>query len=489
MKITTLKTLLLLFFISLFSFNLSAEGLQDYLQKPDTSKSVATTLDATSKLSSINNPASSTQTVKTIPSNKSELTYFIELIVAGIVASALILSILVLFLGRMAGNREKKKIKAIRIEAEKEKEHIISAATTVKTQEKEAAEVFNEIKEEAQHVAKTRDLVEKYQHQIIETATQVKHQEKELNNVTGNVTSKLENIQSYWENQLDDTVSTIKELQGNLDTKINEVDDDIEKMRHQKELSQELLQDFLDRHNEQGNLINKNTEVSEAVSESLDETLRESKQLIQLLKQHQENAEKSLKKFTDELTVYEEQAYEQFDTSFQVADLARQELTANIDESRKHIETMRRYEEQSHSLNAQTQKNLELLDYSKIVKLSNTLDTTQDLFTDMRSRVEETKLMLDELKDIETDIRKTASNVETVVNETKIKEYLPKQAQKTRHLDDISDELSDEVEGLLDDVHLQKNLDSELPPVEEEEYKMVSGDNAPISFFKNIKQK
>lgn len=479
MKITVLKTLLLLFFISIFSFNLGAEGLQDYLQKPETTNGVVTSGDL------IDSPSLSS--VDTVPSSKSELTYFIELIVAGIVASALILSILVLFLGRMAGNREKKKIKAIRVEAEKEKEHIISASTTVKAQEKETIQLVNNLKDDAQNIAKTRTLVEKYEHQIAETSENVKQKENELKQVTENVTGNLGEIQSYWETQLDDTVSTIKELQENLDSKVNEVDQDIEKMRHQKDLSQELLQDFLDRHNEQGNLINKNADVSQAVSESLDETLKESKQLIQLLKQHQENAEKSLKKFTDELTVYEEQAYEQFDTSFQVADLARQELTANIDESRKHIETMRRYEEQSHSINTQTQKNLELLDYSKIVKLSNTLDTTQDLFTDMRSRVAETKLMLDELKDIETDIRKTASNVENVVEKTKIKDYLP--PEKTEHLDDLSEEFSDEVGGLLDDVHLQKNLDSELPPVAEEEYKMVSGDNAPISFFKNIKQK
>ncbi len=479
MKITVLKTLLLLFFISIFSFNLGAEGLQDYLQKPETTNGVVASGDIID--------SSSLSSVDTIPSSKSELTYFIELIVAGIVASALILSILVLFLGRMAGNREKKKIKAIRVEAEKEKEHIISASTTVKAQEKETIQLVNNLKDDAQNIAKTRTLVEKYEHQIAETSENVKQKENELKQVTENVTGNLGEIQSYWETQLDDTVSTIKELQENLDSKVNEVDQDIEKMRHQKDLSQELLQDFLDRHNEQGNLINKNADVSQAVSESLDETLKESKQLIQLLKQHQENAEKSLKKFTDELTVYEEQAYEQFDTSFQVADLARQELTANIDESRKHIETMRRYEEQSHSINTQTQKNLELLDYSKIVKLSNTLDTTQDLFTDMRSRVAETKLMLDELKDIETDIRKTASNVENVVEKTKIKDYLP--PEKTEHLDDLSEEFSDEVGGLLDDVHLQKNLDSELPPVAEEEYKMVSGDNAPISFFKNIKQK
>ena len=489
MRFTVLKSIILLVFVSIFSLSASAAGLQNYLQ---TSNATADTTHISAQT-----PSSDSTTAPSITSTSNEsinagsnlannqFMHILELVVAGIVASALILSILVLFLGRWAGNREKKAIKKLRIEIEQEQEHITAAASTIKQQEKETTLLSKHVRDEVKGLHDHKENIQKHQEEIVATSQLVQEKSKKIDQVTEKVSGRFDDIQSYWETQLNDTVTTIKELQGSLDQSHGKIDDDIEKMHNQKILSQELLQDFLDRHNEQGKIIEKNTGVSEEVSKNLDETLKESKQLVELLKQHQQNAEKSLNNFTDELSVFESQAYEQFDASFQVADLARQELTANVDESRKHIETMRRNEEKSHTINTQTQKNLESLDYSKIVKLSNTIDSAQDMFSDMRSKVEETKTMLDELKDIETDVRKTASNVEDSLenNLEKNNEENNNKAEKARETS--ADKDSD---SLLDDEQLHKNIDENLH-LDEAEYKMVSGgDNAPISFFKNIKK-
>ncbi len=452
MNFTIFKSITLLVFISFFSSGVGAAGLQNYLQGSESTEVVSQT-----------SPSSTTTEISPVASSgipSEQFTRVIELVVAGIVASALILSLLVLFLGRWVGNREKKKIKEIRIKVEEEQEHVTAAASTIKIQEKESTQLAKQMRSEAEELSDKKGKIEKYENDIIETSEQVFIKSQKIDQVTERVSDRFEDIQNYWEKQLGDTVTTIKGLQGNLDDGFKKVDDDIATMKHQKLLSKELLQDFLNRHNEQGIIIEKNTKTSEEVSKNLDKTLKESKQLIKLLKQHQIKAEKSLQNFNSELTVYEEQAYEQFDSSFQVADLARQELSANVDESRKHIEMMRRHEEKSHSINAQTQKNLESLDFSKIVKLSNTIDSAQDMFTDMRNKVEETKLMLDELKDIETDTRETASRIEISSKKT---------------------DKNSNSENLLEQENFAENLDAE--------YKMVSGDNAPISFFKKIKKK
>ncbi len=455
MKYTVFKGLSFLILLSLLSFDLSAVGLQEYLQNPDVEPITQTTPAATSAENIIN----------TTSTTDSLFTQIIEMIVAGIVASALIISVLILFLGRWVGNKDKKVIKALRIDAEKEKDNITSAATTVREQEKETTQIVHSIQNQAAEFSSKKELIDKHSDDIQQSSELIKTQEQELTQVSENVSLRMNKIQSYWDTQLRDTVSTIQQVQSGLDKNLEKVDSDLDSMQRQKALSQELLQDFLDRHNEQSGVINKNSEMSEKVSQVLEETLAESNLLVQLLKKHQENAEKSLKQFTEELTVYEEQAYEQFDTSFQVADLARQELTANIDESRKHIETMRRHEEQSHNLNTQAQKNLEALDYSKIVKLSNTLDLTQDMFTDIRSKVDDAKNMLDELKDIETDVRETANNVENVIN--KKSEEISKENNAENEADESKETVS-----------FGENV-----------YKIASGDNTPLSFFTNIKKK
>ena len=214
--------------------------------------------------------------------------------------------------------------------------------------------------------------------------------------------------------------------------------------------------------------------------------MRESTQLLKLLKKQQKDAEQALKHFNEELSGYEEQAYEQFDSSFQVADIARQELSANIEESRKHLESMRRYEEQSHSINVQTQKHLETLDFTKIVKLSHTLNSTQDMFTDLRDSVEEAQNMLNELKDIETDVRKTASNVvSNVMKQTDSiddEAILDKEAMKNNKETAPNDKLNRDTQPQQKTNKNEKRLqDVNI------DYKIASGDNTPLSFFKHLK--
>jgi len=231
----------------------------------------------------------------------------------------------------------------------------------------------------------------------------------------------------------------------------------------------------------------------------LTQAYEESNKLITLLKQQQEQAERSLNDYSERLNTFEEQAYEQFDTSFQVADLARQELTANLDENRKHVETMRRQEEQSHGLNSQIAKNLEALDYSKILKISETLDNTQDMFAEIHHKVEATRVMLDELKQIEEDIKQTASNVEDVAKshadlektevevDEQIDELLETAEETFKNSDDIDEKkLADGIVDALDNPSEKIRGNTTVAITD---YKMASGDSStPLSFFRGSKK-
>ena len=388
-----------LVFIGMISFTANAADLQAFIQDSDAETSNKTTLiEPTSKTPS---------TTTNLSDESAQLTHIIELVVAGIVASALIISVLVLFLGRWAGRREKKLIKRIRIKAEEEQEHIIAAATTVREQEKETTRIVHKIRDDVQDFTAKKEEIENFDKDVKEITLQAKAKKEEIDVISNTVNENVDKIKDYWDEQLTSTLSTIEKVQGGLDQSLNQVDKNLDGMLQQKIQSEELLNEYLVQHNEQISVINQGAVSSEALNKNLKETLKESTQLLKQLKKHQKSAEKSLNNFTQELSAYEEQAYEQFDTSFQVADLARQELNANIDESRKHIETMRRHEEQSHSINSQTQKNLKSLDFSKIAKLSHTLDSTFSMFTDMSDKVDETRAMLDELNDLEADIKKT----------------------------------------------------------------------------------
>jgi DNA repair exonuclease SbcCD ATPase subunit len=466
MKQTVFNGLIFLMLVGTFSLGANAVGLQEFLQEEGSAKAVE-------KVSQTANTLAVTA-ADTSPAS-SVTTHIIELVVAGIVASALIISVLVLFLGRWAGRREKKILKTMRIEAEQDQEHIISAATTIREQEKETTKIVHKIRDNAKEYTKEKEVIKNFDQEINDITQHAKDKKQEIDEISDTVNSNVDQIKSYWDEQLQGTLSSIQKVQDGLDQGLDKVGYNLDVIQEQKNQSQELLSDHLEQHDEQINLIKKNSEHSERISQSLEETLKESTQLVKLLKKYQKSAEKSLKGFTNELSAYEEQAYEQFDTSFQVADLARQELSANIDESRTHVETMRRHEEQSHTINSQTQKNLETLDFGKIAKLSNTLDSTYDMFTEMNDRVDETRIMLDDLKELETNIIKHKDQ-DAINNSNDKKNNKTKETSKSI-IKDASDDLI-EVEILEGTMPLSRT-----------DYKIASGDNTPLSFFTNIQKK
>ncbi len=65
-------------------------------------------------------------------------------------------------------------------------------------------------------------------------------------------------IQAYWDDQLKSTIEIVAQVQEKLDKNLISVDDDLGKIHHQKKLSQELLQEFLDKHNQQSNALDNN---------------------------------------------------------------------------------------------------------------------------------------------------------------------------------------------------------------------------------------
>jgi len=467
--------------LCLITLHLNAEGLSEYLQNPDISK---TSLETTTAISSNISTASDTSLIN-LPKDTTQLKNIIELVVAGIVAAALIICILVIFLGKWIAGREKKLIKQIRIDAEESAEHITSATTSIREQEKETTKITQTIRSQANELSVKQKETEQYTNKIIDTSKQVEEQQKEIDSVSNKVSENMNKIQKYWDNQVNDTVDTISLFQHNLNENISIASEELNKISEQKNISSELMEDLLNKQHTQNTLIEDNSELSQKVSANLQQAYTESNKLLELLKQQQDKAELSLNEYSERLNTFEEQAYEQFDTSFQVADLARQELSANLEENRKHIETIRRQEEQSHGINNQIAKNLETLDYSKIKKISETLDTTQNMFDDIHNKVEETRLMLDELKRIEKDVKTTASNVENAAQDISSKE---KDFDKIKQQDDIDEQIEKQIDDIIENSKDALDTQTELA---NEEFKkhQIAKDDGPKAGGKPFEEK
>ena len=174
-----IASLSFLILISLSSFDAIAVGLQDYLQSASASEVTQTAPTNTSAIGDSNNP----------------LSYIIELVVAGIVASALIISLLVMFLGRWTANKEKKIIKALRIEAEQEKDNIISAAASVREREKETIDIVSSMQGKEKELTQKITLADEHNETILNVTEKIIRREKDLKEVTDHVSTRMDDIQ------------------------------------------------------------------------------------------------------------------------------------------------------------------------------------------------------------------------------------------------------------------------------------------------------
>jgi len=465
----TIKNLLCLILLSFLTLNINAEGLFEYLQNSETVESSPPSTDNNSTQQQNN---ASTNTVAPIQQpalqiqGSSQLKNIIEYVVAGIVAAAMIIVILVIFLGKFLTSKEKKLIKELRMEAEENTEQIHTVATAILEQGKETTQITQTLRDQVEILEVQQQETERFSEEISNTSIQIKQQEQEINEVTVKAKDSMGKIQKYWDTQVNDTVDTINIFQHKLSDNINIANEGLERMNEQKELSTELLQDFLQKHNEQSALIDNHSEMSEKVSNNLIKAYDESNKLIDLLKDQQDQAERSFNDYSQRLKNFEEQAYEQFDTSL-------------------HIETIRRQEEQSHGLNNQIAKNLESLDYSKIVKISHTLDTTQNMFNDIHYKVGEARDMLDELKEIEEEIKLTADNVKNVAENHA---YLDHQETETQLEIENKTEPKDDSKPSNSNPEIVENI-RENTTIAITDYRKSNGDTStPLSFFREIKK-
>ena len=94
----------------------------------------------------------------------------------------------------------------------------------------------------------------------------------------------------------------------------------------------------------------------------------------------------------------ETRASEHFNTLFQNTELARHELKTGLDESRQHVETMRRREEQSNELSRKIHEQFEQIDHIRVERIAKTLDLTEQMSSDLHKGMENARDLLSSLE-------------------------------------------------------------------------------------------
>ena len=334
----------------------------------------------------------------------------ISIVIATLSGAAFVTALWALLLGRKSMKKDREFVNTLKKNIVKEQKRIDISMRGIQTSEERARKVLEKL------VYQNNSLMSKQHHawlsseKIEELAEKSEIIESELQRKSDSLERRIEQTQDRWDKRLTETENTVMRVDQELREGLNHLDTGIKRVQRQDTHSYQLAQHITAQHNIQLSTLQANNELSEKVKESLNLTLQESTQLLDHLRESQGKADKAYENYADSVNQCESDLYRQYDVAFQNADMARQELDANLSESRLHVESLRRYEEQSRFAKETTEKNLKHLDIKSINQLADTLSTTQQTFENLSRKVTEAQQALKSLNNL--DLTRTQNEAE-----------------------------------------------------------------------------
>jgi len=338
----------------------------------------------------------------------------LSIIIAAMSGAAFVTAIWALLLGRKSMKKDRDFVNTLKQNIVKEQKRIDTSMRGIKMSEDRANKVLEKLVYQNNSLMSKQHSAWLSSEKIDELAHKSEIIESELQRKSDSFERRIDQTQTRWNERLNETENTVLRVDQELNEGLKHLDAGIKRVQQQDAHSYQLAQHITAQHNIQLSTLEANNELSEKVRNSLNLTLQESTQLFDHLRENQDKTDKAFTGYMESIGQYESDLYNQYDSSFQNADMARQELDANVSESRLHVEALRRYEEQSRIVKESTEKNLKQLDVKSINQLADTLNTTQQTFESLSQKVLEAQDALKSLNNMDISQKSKSADISDI---------------------------------------------------------------------------
>ncbi len=310
-------------------------------------------------------------------------------------------------------NREAQQLRIIRLQAENDRKRIAEVLEITQHGVQDAESLIKQLHQQLENSTQSIQTAQTQATQSEQILERVSKAEREMHDVSSQLGERLQHLQSYWDEQLGDSVESVKRIRSKLHEGLTQVDDSIQRLREQEKMAQGFTRRLIEHHQQQAKHQQDNARLSDEVQNRLEEMLQESNVLLDQMHRYQKEADTAFQKFTTEIETLENQAQDHMNTLAQNSDLARHELQAGLDESRQHVEIMRHREQQSSDLSRRINQHFEQIDHIRVERIAKTLDLTEQMSSELHKGMENARELLTSLEVAVQDI--TASLNHTAV--------------------------------------------------------------------------
>jgi uncharacterized phage infection (PIP) family protein YhgE len=332
---------------------------------------------------------------------------YIDWIIILIALMAAVGALLLLY--PQSGNRDVRGIRELRSQAEKDRKRIADVLEITQHGAQDAESLVKKLKDQVSDVSRNYQATQARVEQVERMIERVSTAEHEMRDISTQLGERLQHLQGYWDEQLGDSVESVKRIRGKLKEGLESVDESLFRLRDQEKMAQGFTRKLIDHHQQQVQHQQENTRLSAEVHSRLEDMLKESSHLLEQMQRYQQDADEVFQSFNQEISGMESQASEQFTALFQTTDQARSELTAGLEESRQHLGEMRIREAQSDDLSRRIRQQFEQIDHIRVERISKTLDLTDQISNDLHKGVTNAREMLSTLERAVMDVSSSLS--------------------------------------------------------------------------------
>lgn len=320
----------------------------------------------------------------------------------------------VLLLLPQSSGQESQQLRIVRLQAENNRKKVAEALEVTQNGARDAEELLKKLKDQVEQASRTYEASQARAEQAERIIERVTAAENEIRDISTQLGERLQHLQGYWDGQLGDSIESVKKIRSKLHEGLTQVDESLIRLREQEKMAQGITRKLIEHQQDFSFNQQENVRLSAEVHSRLEEMLKESAQLMEKMARYQQDADNIFQKFTADMEGLEEQANDQFRTLFQTTDLARHELASGMEESRKHLETMRRREEQSNELSKRIAQHFDQIDHIRVERIAKTLDLTEQMSSDIHKGMENAR---DLLASLEIAVQNVTRSLDAKTNE------------------------------------------------------------------------
>lgn len=317
-----------------------------------------------------------------------------------------------LLLRPSSNSRDAHKIRKLRDKAEKDQHIISNVLDTIQQGSKDTEYLSNQLKARVEQINRNNQNSLTRAEEAERAIEKAIEAESELRTISTQLGERIENVQTYWDERLDETNVTVQQLEGRLKHGLTQFDEGLLRLREQEKMAQGYTRKLLEHQKEHLTSQQENAQLSGDIQKQLETILRESTTSLQTIQAQNKRSNALFKKYSDDLLVLEQQAHEQFTTTFQTADMARNELTESMQETRTHNEKIRGYEAQSLKMHGRIKEQFEQVDNLQVDRLAKTVSLTDEMCANLQEGLENARALLTTLETKTTEVIKAGEEEE-----------------------------------------------------------------------------